>query len=391
MTDEAKEEEPDFVVDQGQETSPRADIEANESVEMIDSPLRISAPTAVVAGFVDHFSLAAPTSRIRYREVRSGARVVETDDSQLVLEETYDPKTDEHEVTIRRIHNTSEGVRVLRAMYAIVTAFWTGFLFIFCLQVLLFVFLDLTIQVGATTKQSANGLAAFGVILSIPAFVYGLASCLVIAGAFIIDTWRGHNLIKNFTFAKVNVVVVEWIFFAFFLGLPILVFCSSLLAGSDQFWEITSLSWFIFVLIFYCIFAFNVVFYEIRACYEVYKNRYKGDENTYWHVFKQSILLRQRSTYSGQKTVTYLSLGAFRDSEETDKGGEENMIAETRHEYMSWRAKLTKWDPVTTKGRLKMYEELDKPMRVYTVDDARDVRPCEFYCLMKDSCAFVSG
>jgi hypothetical protein len=74
----------------------------------------------VIFAFKDHFSLLVPSSRIRYREKQSGSRVTPAGDSQFVLEETYDPK-DGHQVSIRQLHDTSEGVRFLRILYAIGT------------------------------------------------------------------------------------------------------------------------------------------------------------------------------------------------------------------------------------------------------------------------------
>jgi len=84
----------------------------------------------VVSTFKDHFSLQVPTSRIRYRagdgisDRRGGdssstsgggaCRIIQIDDAQIVLEETS------REVSIRKIHDTSEGVRALRVLYAIV-------------------------------------------------------------------------------------------------------------------------------------------------------------------------------------------------------------------------------------------------------------------------------
>ena len=118
-----------------------------------------------ISKFHDHFTLLIPSSTIRYRDGRAAARVLEADDAQFVLEETYDKKKDQYSVSIRRIHDTSEGVRVLRTSYLIVTAFWTGFLFVFCLQILLFLFLDLAIQSGATSKQPPNWGKAIGTYL----------------------------------------------------------------------------------------------------------------------------------------------------------------------------------------------------------------------------------
>lgn len=118
-----------------------------------------------ITHFKDHFTLLIPTSTIRYRDGHSAARVIEAPDSQFVLEETYNTEESRHTVSIRRIHDTSEGVRFLRLSYAIVTAFWTGFFFVFCLQVLLFLFLDLAVQMGVTSKQeNANWFRAIGTL-----------------------------------------------------------------------------------------------------------------------------------------------------------------------------------------------------------------------------------
>jgi hypothetical protein len=197
--------------------------------------------TPVIAGFIDHFSLPIPSSRIRFRANKSAARVIEQQDSQFVLEENYDEETDVTEISIKSIKDTSEGVRFLRSMYAIVTLFWTGFLFILSLQILLFLVLDLAITLGITSRNNPDIKASIGVIFSFPAFVYGLASAMVIAGAFVVDTWKGHFLIRTFTFRGINSVVVEWIFFAAFLGLPLFVMACMMLSGNDNWWTYTGL------------------------------------------------------------------------------------------------------------------------------------------------------
>jgi hypothetical protein len=139
-------------------TSHDHDLECESTVEIIHHEDK----QPEISKFHDHFTLLIPSSTIRYRDGRAAARVLEANDAQFVLEETYDKKHDRHSVSIRRIHDTSEGVRVLRTSYLIVTAFWTGFLFVFCLQILLFLFLDLAIQAGATTKQAPNWGKAIG-------------------------------------------------------------------------------------------------------------------------------------------------------------------------------------------------------------------------------------
>jgi hypothetical protein len=255
-----------------------------------------------------------------------------------------------------------------------VAAFWTGFLFVFSLQILLFVVLDLAIQVGATSHTyTQNWFNALGVIFSLVPFVYGLASGLVIAGAFVMDTWRGHVLIRNFSFRKVKAVFAEWLFFAFFLGLPLFVMGCSLLSRSDEWWVITVLFWFSCVLVFFAFFAANVVFYEIRATLEISKNAYHDQNQGFFHVLKRAILLRQINRYSGVTYVTYMSLGSVKDSEETDKAQEDfNIIPETRQESVPYRTKITQTDRA---ARWRLYQACRTPEEVYTIDDARDVRP----------------
>jgi len=352
-----------------------------------------------ISTFEDHFTLQIPSSIIRYRDRSAAARVIETTDAQYVLEETVEAtgvvpgggeEEVKHKISIRRIPETSQGVQFLRLLYATVTAFWTGFLFVFCLQILLFLFLDLAIQSGQTTKQAANWGKAIGAILAFPGFVYSLACALVIAGAFIKDTWQGHLLIRNFTFKRLKVTSVEWIFFFFFLGLPLMVMGITLLVRTDKWWQYSILVWFSSVVAFYCLFAINVVFYEMKACWDVTKNKNRSENDGWIDLIQRSILSRQIHRYSGRLTCTFLSMGSIRDAEYTDSASRRNAIASTYDNHLNWIARLSRWKRLE---KLGLYEEptsdissarsadlehvaRDKQCeRIYSVDDARDVRP----------------
>jgi hypothetical protein len=85
------------------------------------TPEAIIDTTPIVSTFKDHFTLPIPSSVVRYRNLHSAARILEAGDAQFVLEDLYDPDTKTRHVSIRRIHDTSEGVRALRLLYAIVT------------------------------------------------------------------------------------------------------------------------------------------------------------------------------------------------------------------------------------------------------------------------------
>ena len=52
----------------------------------------------------------------------------------------------------------------------------------------------------------------------------------------------------------------------------------TLLSGMDEWWEVTSLFWLASVATVFAIFCINVVFYEMRACFEVMKN-YRHDDD----------------------------------------------------------------------------------------------------------------
>ena len=156
--------------------------EQSTAIEVVESLFRSTTPSVTLPK--DHFTLSHPTTTIRYRRSNNAARIIEDNDKQYILEET-DAENGEHEITIRQLHDTSEGVRFLRITYAIATAFWTGFFFILCVQILLFVFLDLAIQFGITSGDEPQYLAGLGVMFSILPFIHGLSSGLVIAGVYV--------------------------------------------------------------------------------------------------------------------------------------------------------------------------------------------------------------
>jgi hypothetical protein len=162
------------------EETPTGEAASRASVEVVHAPKTVPAVTIPK----DHFTLSHPTTVIRYRRTTDAARIIEDADKQYILEEA-DDMDGKHQITIRQLHDTSEGVRFLRATYTLATAFWTGFLFVFAVQILLFVFLDLAIQFGITSGDQAKYGAGLGVLFSILPFVHGLAAAMVLAGVYV--------------------------------------------------------------------------------------------------------------------------------------------------------------------------------------------------------------
>lgn len=342
-----------------------------------------AAPAAGIENYHDHFTLSAPSSTIRFRASNTTSRVYESKYSQFIIEQDKDGK-----VTTKRMVSGNSGLQFLRAVYTLVVLFWTGFLVVFCVQVLLFLIQDLTIQVGATSKQAADVGQALGTILSLPIYIHGLASALVIAGHYAIDTWGGFHLIKNFVFGNWSIVVTSWLTFSFFLGIPLFIMAVCLLVGTDDWWAITSLSWFSFVAAFYVFFAMTVVIFEVNACLEIIKNQFDDDDDGFWSLLKRSILLRQVNRYSGRNQKVYIARGELEDATGVCKHVDEsNARFET-----GWYARFTLWKIWTKWG---LFIPLEEPgERIYTVDDAQGIRPFitraswsleKLYCRPKNS------
>ena len=114
------------------------------------------------------------------------------------------------------------------------------FFFVFCLQVLLFLVLDLAVESGATAVNAEFHFGnIIGVVLAMITFVIAFTEALVIAGHYIVDTWNGHFLAKQFVFKKLSATAVDWVFFVFFLFAPLIIMCISLFMRLPNWWEIT--------------------------------------------------------------------------------------------------------------------------------------------------------
>ncbi len=90
----------------------------------------------------DHFSLVNPTSTVRFADDET--LVFVDNNEQLTLEK----KNDEDFITAKQSTISSPGLMLLRFAYTLVTAFMTGWLVVFCIQVVLFLFLGLAIESG---------------------------------------------------------------------------------------------------------------------------------------------------------------------------------------------------------------------------------------------------
>eukprot|EP00538_Stauroneis_constricta_P012648 CAMPEP_0119546226 /NCGR_PEP_ID=MMETSP1352-20130426/734_1 /TAXON_ID=265584 /ORGANISM="Stauroneis constricta, Strain CCMP1120" /LENGTH=1119 /DNA_ID=CAMNT_0007590905 /DNA_START=217 /DNA_END=3576 /DNA_ORIENTATION=- len=377
-------------------------------------------PLQVAKNFVDHFTLPVPSSTVRFRSRNAAARVFENKSNQFILEENYDPVHGKRTITVKRMVATTRSLQLLRAVYTSVGILWAGILLAFCLQVLLFLVLDMTVQSGQTSITGKINIGVLlGVLLAIIVLIDGFAATMTMATTYCSELWSGHYFMKEFVFFKksdstYNFVMAEWIFFAFFLGTPLTVLCITLMARMDDWWTVTSLFWFSSVTVFFAIFAYKLISYEIQAALSFVRNREaqlnresiashrdnangnNSDDNdndndnnssTYvtqntkmplLEVMKRCLLLRQVHAYSGRRMNTYLARSFFRSSEDSDDVRRAAIVESTRDSsHVNWWAQITTMPLLRTDvpGGLYLFEPLDPPIRLYKIDDVQDNRP----------------
>ncbi len=231
---------------------------------------------------------------------------------QVVLEK----KADNDYVTVSQTSVSSPALIFLRAVGTLVAALMAGFLFVFCVQLILFLFLGLTIQSGMGAREHKYQPFSFtGTLLAMPIVIRSLSQIMAIATAFVYDTWRGSKFAKTIFHWKST--KIDWIHFLVFIGIPLFIAAILLCSGEGDWWAITSISWFFLVFVSYNVFATSVIFNEIYGCLKFIKRhpelRNNDPPNLREHnlqTFLRAIQLRTKQKLSGHKYVTYISHGA---------------------------------------------------------------------------------
>ena len=100
--------------------------------------------------FRDHFTLSTPSSLVRFRSANVAARVFENRTSQFILEEKFDQNSGRRRIYVKQLSDGTTGLQFLRGVYTIMCVFWTGIFFVLCLQVLMVMVLEMTMQSGKT-------------------------------------------------------------------------------------------------------------------------------------------------------------------------------------------------------------------------------------------------
>jgi hypothetical protein len=186
--------------------------------------------------FSDHFTLSNPSSTLKLKNNES--KVFILGNSQIVLEE----ENDGDRVLAKQIEVGSAGLFLIRAAYSLIAFLMSGFLFVFCVQLILFLFLGLAIESGLTSSEEEFTFLVFiGTLFAIPAYLFGMANAMTLAMAFITDAWNGQKFLK--TILKWDSVLVDWISMSVFLFVPFIVGAGYLFAAVDDWWDKTLISW----------------------------------------------------------------------------------------------------------------------------------------------------
>lgn len=227
--------------------------------------------------------------------------------------------------------------------------------------ILLFLFIDLAVQLGITSNQDLNVGNFIAVGLSIPVFVYSFAMGMTLMTRFVVDTFYGHPFLRTF---GLDVVTTDWIAFVMYLGIPLMTIIFTLYMRMLNWWEISCLTWFSTVLIFWMVFSACVLYYEVRECLDLTVAVEDDlDSDSHWlKKTKLAIIHGMRNRLGGTK-VTYQKM-IFSDNEEDD-GTVENSSGKYQFNEGPL-TKLTKW-----KYMSRLYSPLDPPKRLYTLDETR--------------------
>lgn len=348
-----------------------AEPEVTEVKDVSDEGVAQSRPRYhnAIGNFVvkDHFSLSNPTSAVKFIDDET---LIFTDNSEQI---TLEKKKDDDFVTAKQATISSPGLSFLRLAYTTVTVFMTGLLFVFCVQLVLFLFLGLAIESGLTSNTADLNFWAFlGTFFAIPVFVYGLSQIMTIANTFIIDTFKGSKFMK--TIISWDSVLIDWLSFFVFFGGPVVVASVTLFLGMREWWTITSITWFSLVVLYFIVFAISTVYYEVDGCLELiayHKNfRLEGDtdDDRSIRTFRRAIALRLKQILSGYELVTYTATGSDKTPDTTEFG--EVLMKASLERHMGPYSWVT-----MQKFADFFFDPLETPKRQFSVDDVLEFTP----------------
>jgi len=352
-------------------------LETDPLVTPTTATKRTKPPYNPQTSYTDHFSLETPSDEVRFNTCT--VRVYSSGTSQFQIVEEEPPSDDDGDESKKKpllAKVTSDGsssLSCLRAWYTLITFLMIGFLLIFSIQVVFFLFVNLIAGVGLTSKQSLDWYHLAGTILSAPVMVYGLASALTMATEFTLDTWNGHEFFRSVL--RIPSVAIDWFYMIMYLGLPLGVMLIKMFT-SEHWWAETAMTWFGSVAVTYCVFCGVVFIVEIKGALELLAHHpeYHLPDLNWRNVgffLAKAIVLRQNHAYSGTRVRTFLIEGT-KDYPSANVSYADSELADTEHteETISIYSKFTRM--IASIGFVGCYETYENPKRVYNVEDVLD-------------------
>ena len=129
----------------------------------------------------DHFSIPNQSSQHNYMGNETLVFPLIPEGS-IVLEKGTGTTEKNHTITVKYSNDSTPGFYVLRAFYALVAILVASFVFMFSVQVMLFLWIGLAINSGFTSSQewTAGRITLFlGALCSIRTFLFGMAKIMV--------------------------------------------------------------------------------------------------------------------------------------------------------------------------------------------------------------------
>jgi hypothetical protein len=300
--------------------------------------------------FEDHFSLRSPSSTVHYR----GAKIMvyEQGNSQILLEERTEGS--KHTVTVKRMRGGTFSLRVLRAMYTLVALMLAAFLFVFSFQVVVFVLMEIPASGFAQQGTEVSVARLFAALLSLPLFVYSMASIMALATAFCGDTWNGGGLLRSTL--DWSVVTVEWLCFAVYLGIPLFTIMLTLFLGLESWWGTSAAVWIISVFALFLLFCLMVLYHELKTCLDLVK--LEQPESSWPVVLRNAILMTQMQRFAGTRREKYVA-----------RCDGDNDLIEDKEPVQTNLGLLT----MPTLWSCNICYDKIEPQRRYSVEEQRDV------------------
>ena len=221
-----------------------------------------------------------------------------------------------------------------------------------------------------------------------------------LATAFVIDTFNGQKFMKQLLawdsviVGELSVVIaihqivcrfkltntfssLDWISLCIYTLIPVITASLALYAGTDYWWEVTTLTWFISVFVYFALFSMVSVYFEVEGCYELLKfsdaleavRKKAGAHPTNFNLIKQGILLSLRQKLSGTVTFSYMSHSD--DPRISETTFEEIKNKKEGKRFIGLYSRLT-W----ILSKCGLFKDLgEHAKRYYSIDDVRDYAP----------------